>query len=429
MDRKIRIEQAISSSSETGTALYDFRGGTYIPPIVMIPINLPIYRMGNCRTFTAQQSEIAIKERDSNFFNNGQERNDAQEIQHKILFQLAEKKTSSVSAITEILDTEGQREELLITSSGIVVNGNRRLAAMRELYAAKDPKDMRFAYVRCAVLPSDVTKDEVDDIEANLQARPNTKLDYDWIGEAQLIKRQINKGRTSKEVAAQLRRSKTEIEGLLLSLAEADLYLKDWAETPGQYERISEDAEQLFGDLPKKLANKNASLQEASRVIAWSLYDNRDKLSGRLYAYNEVFGKLAPQVLDMTAEQIEAEGFFEEKKETDEILLAIDGESETDNHATVVEALKNKKTRKDTVIYLIDSCESAIEMEKGHKSEREALRLISQAHSKLVSIDINTAGEKTLPAIQKQMKAIQTILQKMETELTARISSKEKDIK
>jgi hypothetical protein len=216
---------------------------------------------------------------------------------------------------------------------------------------------------------------------------------------------------------------------MLQSLVEADLYLKDWAETPGQYERISEDAEQLFGDLPKKLANKDASLQEASRIIAWSLYENRDKLSGRLYAYNEAFGRLAPQVLDMTAEQIDTEGLAEGTEENEEITLAIDDDVEENSHSIVLDALKNKATRSDAVVYLIDACESAMEMEKGHRSEREALRLMTQAHSKLISVDINGAGEKTLPAIQKQMEAIQAVLQKIDIALQAKTSSKEKNTK
>ena len=107
------------------------------------------------------------------------------------------------------LEKDGQREPILITSTGVVVNGNRRLGAMRELMRQKDGSvDERFTNVRCAVLLPDTTRDEIDDIEADLQARPQTKLDYDWIGDARLYTRQVNKGRTTKEVADRLRRSK-----------------------------------------------------------------------------------------------------------------------------------------------------------------------------------------------------------------------------
>src|SRR5690606_12464757 len=108
-----------------------------------------------------------------------------------------------------VLQQDGQREPILISSSGIVVNGNRRLSAMRELLRKADGSvDERFTNIRCAVLPPDVSRDEIDDIEADLQARPQTKLDYDWIGDARLIRRQVDKGRSTKEVADRLRRSK-----------------------------------------------------------------------------------------------------------------------------------------------------------------------------------------------------------------------------
>src|SRR5690606_27619980 len=118
---------------------------------------------------------------------------------------------ASIANIDEVLVLEGQREAILITSTGVVVNGNRRLSAMRELYATDPTKYSKFTHVKCAVLPSDASADDIDDVEAALQARPQTKLDYDWIGEAQLVRRQLQKGRSIDQVAAQLRRKSAEI--------------------------------------------------------------------------------------------------------------------------------------------------------------------------------------------------------------------------
>ena len=222
-EREVLIAKRLESSTEKGEPIYDFRGDVYTPSVISIPIDVPIYRLENCRTFSAQQSEIATHGHPADHFSKGQEKSSVQAEQHEILKVLAKRGTGSVTPIIDVLRKDGQRETILISSTGVVVNGNRRLCAMRELYRGSDGSvDERFSYVKCSVLPPDTSADEIDDIEADLQARPQTKLDYDWIGDAQLIRRQVNKGRTPKQVADRLRRSKNEIENVLQALDEAD---------------------------------------------------------------------------------------------------------------------------------------------------------------------------------------------------------------
>ena len=305
-EREALIANRIEASRDFGETIYDFRSGTYTPKVISVPIELPVYRLENCRTFSAQQTEISRKGRDKKFYEKGQELTSAQQSQHEILVKLSEKeRKGSVAQIMEVLRQDGQREHLLMTSSGVIVNGNRRLSAMRELMRHPNGSvDKRFTNVQCAVLPPDVTRDEIDDIEADLQARPQTKLEYDWIGDARLVRRQVDKGRSTKEVADRLRRSKREIENVLQSLDEADLYLSEWLEKPGEYDRI-QDGQQIFGDIPKSIAKKDANLQNASRAIAWSIFDNRKNISGRVYRLNAAFGKLAPKVLEILHEKLD----------------------------------------------------------------------------------------------------------------------------
>ena len=237
--RQTLIQQRLENPIGDGETIYDFRGGTITPKVISLEIDVPVYRMANLRTFTEQQSEIAIKGLEKSYFAKGQELSTIQADQHRILLNLARRGSSSVTPIIDVLRQEGQRKPILITSTGTVVNGNRRMSAMRELYRATDGSvDNRFSHVQCAVLPSDTTPDEIDDIEADLQARLQTKLDYDWIGDAELLRRQVNKGRTTKEVADRLRRSRPELENALQAIDEADLYLTEWAEKPRQYDEL-----------------------------------------------------------------------------------------------------------------------------------------------------------------------------------------------
>src|SRR5262245_29041260 len=158
-EREVVIQKRLEVSTETDT-LWDFRGEAKTSlKVISLPVDLLVYRMDNCRTFSDQQDAIATQALDKSYFAKGQELTTAQTTQHAILVKLAKKEATSVSAIMGVLETEGQRESLLITSTGVVVNGNRRLAAIRELYAAEESPKSRYAYVKCMVLPSDTTPD------------------------------------------------------------------------------------------------------------------------------------------------------------------------------------------------------------------------------------------------------------------------------
>ena len=74
-----------------------------------------------------------------------------------------------------------QTEPLLIQYDGTVLNGNRRLAAMRELLGRDEAHYGRFSTVQVAVLPADLQQNELEFIEAALQMAPDLKLDYSWI--------------------------------------------------------------------------------------------------------------------------------------------------------------------------------------------------------------------------------------------------------
>ncbi len=422
-EREALINRRLESSREFGEIIYDFRSDNYTPKVISLPIGIPVYRMENCRTFTAQQNDIATQSLDNDFFAKGQEFSTAQQAQHEILFKLAKQSTESVTSIYDVLEKDGQREPILITSTGVVVNGNRRLSAMRELMRQKDDSvDERFSHIRCAVLPPDITPDEVDDIEADLQARPQTKLDYDWIGDARLISRQVNKGRSTKEVADRLRRSKTEIENVLQSLDEADLYLTEWVEKPREY-HLLKDGEQIFSDIPKNIDKKDPQLQEASRAIAWSIYENRDRVPGRVYSLNAAFGRLAPKVLDIIEDRIDIEQ--EDKEHSDDeddfsIDIVGDIDDSGKNYKPIINALKNEVTKDDTVNVLLEACETAIESARGERNEKAPLKTLSQVHARIIGIDTNAAGQDTLSPMLKQIEAIRIVLKKIETTIQMR---------
>jgi len=405
-EREAIIEKARKSPIRF-EAFYDFRSAKYDLPVIRVGIDLPVYRVENFRTYTDQHEYIAKEKKPANFFLSGQEVESVQQVQHALLFRLAKKgKVESVVPVIDVLKTDGQREPLLITALGVVVNGNRRLAAMREL---------EMSHVDVMVLPADATADEIVDIEASLQGRPETKLDYDWIGDGELISRLIGMGRTPKQVADQLHRGEKDIKNALQALSEVDLYLKEWARAEGEYSRVREDAEQLFKDLPKRLEGKDANLEQASRVIAWSLFDNRDKLPGRIYDFNPAFGKLASDVLDRVAYDLglSTSGGAAAEDGGDEFSIDFDDEDTAVSYDAIIDALKEDGTRDEAVDALIEAAQSAIEMERGQKSGEAALKALSQANGKIASVDLSRAAPETYPKIKKQLTTIEELCKQL----------------
>lgn len=415
-ERQAIIAKALEAS-ERKDRLDDFRGEPIDLKVISLEIGLPVYRMANCRTFSEQQNAVAKKNLDPSFFSRGQESTEAQSEQHAILRKITKAAKASIANIDEVLMLEGQREALLITSTGVVVNGNRRLSAMRDLYASDPTKYAKFSHIKCAVLPSDASADDIDDVEAALQARPQTKLDYDWIGEAQLVRRQLQKGRTVDQVAAQLRRRSPEIKNLLQALEEAELYLTSWAKKPGQYSLVADDGEQLFKDIPKQIGAQDTQMQSASRAIAWTVYENADRFSGRVYNYNAAFGKLAPQVVQSVVEELGIELSKTDESDSGQFDFSIDEDDQVLDYSPFVEALRDDDTKDDALDALVDACVTAIEREKGKKRKDAALKSLGQVHSKLAAIEVSSAGKSTYNPMLKQISSIGDILSRLEKEI------------
>jgi hypothetical protein len=91
--------------------------------------------------------------------------------------------------LIDILADEGQRDPLILTRQGYVLNGNRRLAAMRKL--SKDSKHAKnFQNVDVIVLPQ-LDEVELSSIEMRLQMAIEGKAKYNWVDELLVIQKNI----------------------------------------------------------------------------------------------------------------------------------------------------------------------------------------------------------------------------------------------
>lgn len=148
-------------------------------PVVNLPIEWVRFSTLNHRTRAEQMREIE-KKGVTDLFSGDPLGSVAQKAQFDIL--------SSQDGFEELKDDlreRGQREPAVVTAEGILINGNRRAAALLDLWLNKHHPPAR--YVRAYVLPADATADELIDLETELQVAKDYREDYSWVNEALLI--------------------------------------------------------------------------------------------------------------------------------------------------------------------------------------------------------------------------------------------------
>lgn len=95
-------------------------------------------------------------------------------------------------ALKEELDLFGQREPGIITPNGVLVDGNTRATALREL---GEPN------IRVGVLPPGATNHDINAVELYLQLRRDRRRDYSYINRLIAIDEQLRAGRRADDIA------------------------------------------------------------------------------------------------------------------------------------------------------------------------------------------------------------------------------------
>jgi hypothetical protein len=408
-ERRDYIISQQASPAGTYTSYEIYEGTPTTLAIVRLPLNLPIYRMANGRTQTHQLAYIADKGLAEDFFANGQENETVQHLQHEILRRLAREGRDSITPIIDELERTKQTEPLLVTPSGVVVNGNRRLAAMRELYTERSGDFPTFAHVECAVLPA-LSDEQVEDVEIRLQMRPETKLPYGWIDECLKIQKQMDASRKEDEIARLMRKRPADLRRALSALKYAEIYLRDWHKKPHDY-RLVEAGQQFFNDLVARLKNKEGELLEANMRMAWILFDSRQGLGSRIYDFNKVLGDKAAEVLTKLAEQIEVDVASAETDDEPEDDLDVDlGEGsaceETTPYGALIAVLDDPNRREEVADELRAVCQTIIDAGRTVMEGRSALGAVQDANTRLTEVDLTKADPKTYDGIDKQLDQI-----------------------
>jgi hypothetical protein len=95
-------------------------------------------------------------------------------------------------ALKEELDAFGQKDPGIITPQGILVDGNTRCAALREMGELE---------IRVGVLPADASWRDINSVELALQLRRDKRRDYSYINRLIAVEEELKSGRRPEDVA------------------------------------------------------------------------------------------------------------------------------------------------------------------------------------------------------------------------------------
>ena len=162
------------------------------------------------------------------------------------------------------LEERGQQEPAIVTADGVLINGNRRAAALRSLY--RDDQCLAAKYIRCLVLPADATVAELIDLETELQIARDFKQDYGWINEAFLIEELFEReNRDFVRVATRMHRRAADVRSLYDKLQQVH-QLVDLS-CGAKLHIDFNDNESAFDELAKHIKNKQPAEAEAVRSV------------------------------------------------------------------------------------------------------------------------------------------------------------------
>ncbi|WP_060209924.1 hypothetical protein [Sporosarcina koreensis] len=373
-------------------------------PIFKVSIDMPRYRLSNGRTQAAQEEYYTMHDLPEDFFERDIESEDAHIAQHDIL------KTQLKHTGIDLLDyftKNGQEEPLILDNNGFVVNGNRRLRAMRELHQIDSGNGIlppKFSHIEVIVLPP-CSEEDILELEGKLQITEDIKADYDWTSEGCMYRALRDKKHFSTEKIAGIYDKKKEyIEDLILLLTYVDEYLES-RNLPKQYHQIQDDkfAFEAIVKGRKKLDDEDK--KDIFQTISFSVLDPDHRLPGmgRLHGF---IPKIAENI-DTIIEKAQLEFPSEEQIELNDVGLddGLLGDSYFEEDLINLAQTLNKEENRENVVQVV---KDVIDAEDDRRQRYTVIQKIQRANT-LLQDAINMFDDDTeREGIDLQLESIET---------------------
>jgi len=246
-----------------------FRGkDAFLIPVIDVDLFLPKYRLNNGRVRATQVHYRIENSLAEGFFDiKYTEELSHQEHQHKILLL---KKGKDAEDLLKYFKETQQSSPFILSSDGIIVNGNRRISAIRELYKDNTKSYSHFQHIRVGILPEGTTEDEIRKLESRLQNFPNIHRDYDWYDDALTIKQEV-KNIGLKEYSQFRNETTKELQKIIECIKIGERYLEFIGKVGSYLELQNQDyaCNEIFDG--KKKIIKHIFLQPFFEVEAFKL--------------------------------------------------------------------------------------------------------------------------------------------------------------
>ena len=293
---------------------------------ITVRIGLPVYRITNGRTRTFQREYLATHpDASPDLFTKDPDSLEAQRAQHHILRRLAEDE----DLLKEFQNGTQQTEPIVVTSTGVVVNGNRRLCAWRTLFYKEPEKYKHFEFIDLAVLPEDCDEEEIRKLEKRLQIQKTHRAEYKWHTKAAMMKEERENGVAPEDLAKTYSvSSKKEVGTLIGAMEYAEIYLRKIGKTD-QWSLVDGDEYAFKAMVEERKSITDQGRKELFEAVCFTLIEQKD-YQGRLYL-------VVPEVaenLDEIALALQDKGLLPKPAQSEQ---SASEESSTDNTTDVDE--------------------------------------------------------------------------------------------
>lgn len=211
-------------------------------PVFSLPIKLLVFNVKNGR-FAAdlENLELTIKRK-----LNAWKTEDAKRVKQILL----EKSAHDTKMFKEDLKKRGQIDPGVITSAGVVINANRRMAILSELY--EETSQAKYNFLETSILPHGTSETEIFKIEARLQYAKDFKQPFGAVNELLKIEEGL-RHMPKRELAALLGRDERYIDEHISQLQLLRAYSKyDWGRV--DYKKIEEaQITEIITDVEKNI--------------------------------------------------------------------------------------------------------------------------------------------------------------------------------
>lgn len=397
-----RVEAAEGSATK---ATFDvpFRQRQRTLVKIEVPLSFPLYNVRSGRTHRSQAEWIELNGRPTEFFADPED-DEVQAVQHQLLFAMIQER-----GLAEDLARRDQRNPIVLTYDGYIVDGNRRVASLRTQGSVEN--------VIAVVLPSDATMSEVFETELELQMARETRADYNWIDQAIHVRygvQQLNEQVSS--VAQRMNIQEREVNDVLARLALVDVYLA-WAGSPDAYHRVPGDSEQSFIELcdregRQQARNLPALQRKAIRFACFGVIqsagggymDIRQVADTIRNQPNEVVSRLRDRLPDQLAQQLDHPIENPTVDPPDDLLSQLAsaaGEQTVSPGAELLNVVRDPVDAQVSAPVLIDVAKELVEESRevqGHLQPlvkvRRALQLLRSIHVTAETRQLDTVAQR-----------------------------------